>query len=119
MSGIGPRDPTKAGIAMSRQKNPKARLKVETLENRALMTVTVNPFTHVLEITGTNGSDTFAVSQVGDILTVQEGTGPNTMGYNFDLNVVNIARISANLLGGSDSLTSSDAVLLPMTADGG
>src|SRR5262245_25863678 len=104
---------------MSRRQKPKTRLQIESLENRALMTVAVNPFTHVLEITGTSLPDTFAVSQVGDILSVQEGTGPAKVGFNFDLKVVNIVQISADLLGGGDSMTCSDAVLLPVRADGG
>jgi len=104
---------------MSRRQKPKTKLQVETLENRALMTVVVNPLTHVLEITGTNIADTFAVSQVGNILSVTEGTGVGAVGYNFDLTVTNIVQISADLKGGGDSMTCSDSVLLPVRADGG
>ena len=104
---------------MSRSRKPRSRLQFDTLESRALMTVILNPFTHVLELTGTNMGDTFTCSQVGTVLTVNEGPAGGGNGYNFDLASVSIVRIAADLMDGSDSMTCTDSVLIPVTADGG
>ncbi|MDB5297886.1 MAG: Alkaline phosphatase [Phycisphaerales bacterium] len=85
----------------------------EPLEGRRLMSVSLNPATHVLTATGTAGSDEIVVSLKNGKIRVSDN------GTTHDYAPAQVNRIVINGLGGNDSLRGSDAVTKPMTINGG
>lgn len=88
-------------------------MQIETLEGRQLMSVTLDPATHVLTATGTAGNDQILVSPAGSNLKVTVNGKAATFPK------AKVAKIVLNGLGGNDSLRSSNAVTVPTTLNGG
>ena len=89
-------------------------LGIENLETRKLMTVTYDAVSDMVNIQGTGGADTYAVS------TVSLGGGANAVrvtenGVNFDFNTVAqpVLSIRADLRGGNDVFAMANALAIP------
>jgi Ca2+-binding RTX toxin-like protein len=106
---------------MSRRKKPRTRLQIETLETRALMTVSYLNGTVILD--GTNARDVFKCYQTTvsgkTELKVEEGTGPLKVTTTYDLSVQPVNLISADLKGANDRLICDATVQIPVWASGG
>jgi Ca2+-binding RTX toxin-like protein len=104
---------------MSRSNQPRPWLRLDTLESRALMTVTYNPATDVVTVTGTNAADTYRCYQVGNLLTIEEGVAPAVGTSTFDLLLQPVVRISVDLQDGGDRFVADPSVQVPVWASGG
>jgi Ca2+-binding RTX toxin-like protein len=100
---------------MSRSRKRRPRLRFDTLETRALMTVEL--VNGVVEITGTNQADHYESFEANGKLTVLEGIAPFQATHEFD--VASVSRIVADLRGGNDTLACDDTVQVPVQAGGG
>ncbi|HEX8915908.1 MAG TPA: hypothetical protein VF796_26405 [Humisphaera sp.] len=86
---------------------------VSTLEARRLLSVSLDPTTHVLTVTGTTNDDVITVAlQSGQLKVTDNGTARL-----FPLAAVR--RVAVNARAGGDTVTVDQAVLLPTTLDSG
>jgi Ca2+-binding RTX toxin-like protein len=90
-----------------------SRLMLEAMEARRMMSVTLNPVTHVLTATGTSGSDQIVVSNAGTNVQVFVNGAKSLFAKS------KVAKIVLNGLGSSDSLRSADTIKIPTTLNGG
>jgi Ca2+-binding RTX toxin-like protein len=106
---------------MSRKHKPRTRLQIESLENRALLTVTY--LSGTVKLDGTNGNDVYRCYEMSvpgiTQLVVEEGVGAGKVTKTFDLGVLPVNQISADLKDGNDSLTCDATVQIPVFATGG
>src|SRR4051794_15269363 len=85
----------------------------ESLESRQLLSVSLNPATNVLTVTGTSGDDTIKAVVVGITLRVTD----NHKVSNFP--VAKVARIVINAGAGDDAVTLDPTVRIGATIDSG
>ncbi|MDB5294989.1 MAG: hypothetical protein JWO31_972 [Phycisphaerales bacterium] len=86
---------------------------IEAVESRRMMSVSLNPATHVLTASGTNGSDQIVVTNSGTNVKVSLNGATSTFAKS------KVAKIVLNGFGGNDSLRSSDATTIPTALNGG
>src|SRR5262245_19598662 len=104
---------------MSRSNQPRPRLRLDPLESRALMTVTYNPASDTVVVTGTNAADTYRCYQVGTILTIEEGVAPTVVKSVFNLLGPPVDLISVDLRDDADRFVADPTVQVPVWASGG
>jgi Ca2+-binding RTX toxin-like protein len=98
-------------------------MQIESLENRQLLSATLNTTTGALTVTGTAGNDGVYVNQISQTqlaVTERSRTGLNAVSVKVTkFNVADVKSISIDTLGGNDEVFIGRGITAPATINGG